>query len=174
MKENKKYCLDCNIKLNKFNQKLYDFKSNYSVCIKCAKERSKIKSDKRKIDPKNNTPEAIKLRRIERAIRVNKIKKEILNEYGGCRCVCCNENNFEFLTIDHKNEDGNEHRKKLKEQGYITIYKYLVDNNYPDKDKYQVLCMNCNAAKGLWGICPHEEIKNNKKFKNNSYKWYKR
>jgi hypothetical protein len=174
MSENKKYCLDCNVELNDLNQKSYNIKRNYKVCISCAKIRSKKKSDKKKNDPKNNTPEILEQKRVERTIRVNRFKKEVLEQYGGCQCVCCPENNFEFLTIDHKEGGGNEHRRKLKEEGYLTIYGYLIENNYPDKDKYQVKCLNCNAAAGLWGICPHEEERKIKDFKNKSLKWFKR
>src|ERR1019366_6620613 len=124
MNEYKKYCLDCSIELNENNQKSYDAKSGYKVCIPCAKIRSKKKSDKRKNDPNNNTPEAIESQRIIRVNRINKHKKELLDAYGGCQCVCCSENNFELLTLDHKNGGGNEHRRELKKEGHITIYRY--------------------------------------------------
>jgi hypothetical protein len=29
---------------------------------------------------------------------------------------------------------------------------------YP-KDRYQLLCHNCNMAKGFYGLCPHQEQK---------------
>jgi len=56
------------------------------------------------------------------------------------------------LGIDHINGGGGKHRKELTIQG-ITIYIFLKRNNYPKE--YQVLCHNCNLAKGFYGECPH-------------------
>jgi len=80
-----------------------------------------------------------------------RLKLKIIEEYGG-KCVCCGENRFEFLTIDHINGDGKQHRKEL---GANMLYNWLKKNNFP-KDNFQLLCMNCNFAKGHFGKCPHE------------------
>ncbi len=82
--------------------------------------------------------------------RVNKARKEAI-EYYGNKCNCCDETIFRFLTIDHKNGRGNEHRRKLKSK---SIYIWLRQNNYPKE--FQVLCFNCNCAKGFFGSCPHK------------------
>lgn len=81
------------------------------------------------------------------------VKVEVLTRYGGCFCVCCGESGIEFLTIDHMNNDGAEHRKKLGGGG-IRLYPWLKKNGYPSG--YQVLCYNCNIARH-WngGVCPH-------------------
>lgn len=31
----------------------------------------------------------------------------------------------------------------------------FIKQNFP-KDEYQLLCMNCNFAKGLYSGCPHQ------------------
>lgn len=88
--------------------------------------------------------------------RKRQLKELVLEAYGGARCVCCGETAFEFLTMDHANNDGNEHRRELKEKhGYnMDMYRWLKNNNFPRG--FQVLCWNCNCAKAHYGICPHE------------------
>lgn len=80
------------------------------------------------------------------------LKIAALNAYGGCRCTCCGEEHIEFLTIDHSNGDGAKHRR---EQGTSsTLYSWLKKHGYPPG--FGVLCMNCNCARGLFGVCPHQ------------------
>jgi hypothetical protein len=42
-------------------------------------------------------------------------------------------------------------------RGGVRFYSWLRRNNYPEG--YQVLCFNCNIAKGLYGVCPHQAAK---------------
>lgn len=87
-----------------------------------------------------------------------KLKVEVLTYYsnGTPRCVCCGESIIYFLTIDHVNNNGAEHRKEINCSG--TLYSWLKRNNYPEG--YQVLCFNCNCGKQInHGICPHKGIK---------------
>ena len=83
-----------------------------------------------------------------------KLRQEIIEEYGGS-CACCGEVIPEFLSIDHINNDGNVERKQNNSKGGAKFYKELKDRGFP-KDNYQLLCMNCNFAKGHFGICPHQ------------------
>src|SRR3989304_933090 len=82
-------------------------------------------------------------------------KIEALGKYGGSppKCACCGCPILLFLTIDHMNNDGAKHRKEIKRYG--SIYLWLKKMNYPKG--FQVLCMNCNWAKGKFGFCPHED-----------------
>ena len=82
-----------------------------------------------------------------------KVKVTVLMHYGG-KCVCCGEKNLEFLTIDHIGGGGRAHRKSLGAQ--TNFYKYLINNNYP-RDKFRLLCMNCNWAIRYGDICPHKK-----------------
>ncbi len=34
------------------------------------------------------------------------------------------------------------------------LFKWIINNGYPDY--LQILCLNCNKAKGSYGKCPHE------------------
>ena len=83
--------------------------------------------------------------------RKRKIRKEVILRYGD-KCVCCGENKYEFLTIDHVNGGGRQHRKRIKE---IALAEWIKRNNYPMG--FQVLCYNCNNAKGVYGFCPHND-----------------
>ena len=70
-------------------------------------------------------------------------------------CACCGETQLEFLTIDHINNDGAEHRRKISGGGKgAHSYAWIVRNNFPPG--FQVLCWNCNCSKGFYGECPHK------------------
>ncbi len=75
-----------------------------------------------------------------------KLKKETIIAYGG-KCALCGESNQEFLSIDHINKDGAQHRRSL---GYIgkdttSFRSYLRRLGWP-KDNYRLLCLNCNSG----------------------------
>jgi hypothetical protein len=84
-----------------------------------------------------------------------RIKKEVINYYNELsQCVCCGESNLVFLTIDHMDNNGAEHRKKINRFGE-GFYRWLISNNFPNG--YQVLCFNCNCGRKInGGICPHK------------------
>jgi hypothetical protein len=85
-----------------------------------------------------------------------KLREQALQAYGGYFCACCKcEYHPQFLQLDHINNDGAAQRRELKITGGTAFYKYLRDNNYPGG--IQVLCANCNAAKGFYGECPHQK-----------------
>jgi hypothetical protein len=87
--------------------------------------------------------------------RQQELRKVVLNHYGG-KCACCGETTYEFLAIDHINNDGNEHRRKIGGSG--KLYSWIRANHFPDG--FQVLCHNCNLAKGFYGECPHKRGQN--------------
>lgn len=77
----------------------------------------------------------------------------MLEAYGAfCHCPGCNATAVEFLTLEHLSGGGGKHRKKKGAHG---VYLELRKQGWP-KDKYTVLCMNCNFAKGKYGYCPHD------------------
>lgn len=83
-----------------------------------------------------------------------KLKIEVQAAYGS-KCNCCGETTFEFLAIDHTNNDGAAFRKQTGLVG-LSLYRWLRRNGYP-KEGFQLLCHNCNCAKGFYGVCPHEK-----------------
>lgn len=83
------------------------------------------------------------------------LKLEMLEAFGW-KCQCCGEDNPDFLTLDHILNDGNTHRADIGSGSVEVIYMDAKKEGWP-KGKYQLLCMNCNWAKGKWGSCPHQE-----------------
>jgi hypothetical protein len=83
------------------------------------------------------------------------LKEEAHRAYGN-KCQCCGETIPEFLTLDHVKNDGKEHREALGHSGRgHGFYLWLKRQGYP-KEIVQLLCMNCNWAKGVFGKCPHK------------------
>ncbi len=88
--------------------------------------------------------------------RRDKYRAEMIEAYGG-QCVCCGESEPAFLTVDHIHNDGAEHRKRKRGAGSgFSLAIELKKQGWP-KDRYQLLCMNCNMAKGNLGVCPHQQ-----------------
>ena len=75
--------------------------------------------------------------------RRRKWRIEVLTHYGGDppKCKMCGESHIEFLTIDHIDGGGKQHRKQIKNN----TYRWLINNNFPKG--FQVLCMNCQFFK---------------------------
>ena len=91
-----------------------------------------------------------------------KIREAALRHYSGGTplCACCGETMLDFLTLDHVGGGGVKHRRALAEEGQgsgTAIYSVLKKLGYPSG--YQVLCCNCNWAKGRRGQCPHKTKK---------------
>jgi len=103
--------------------------------IKKLKEVYKLKGDKWKFQKSYN----------------QRLKIKALKHYSSeVKCDCCNEGDIDVLTIDHINGGGRKHRKEVNG----SIYKWLIDNNFPEE--YRVLCHNCNQSYGHRGYCPHQ------------------
>jgi hypothetical protein len=118
---------------------------------RCKACKAEAMRDWRKLDPE-------KFRKREQ--EQNKKLKAIVHTAYGNKCACppCGETIPQFLTIDHKNNDGNKQRLKLfgRNRGGAaqTLYRYIIKNGFPSD--LQLLCYNCNNGK-RWnnGICPH-------------------
>ncbi len=87
------------------------------------------------------------------------VKAEVMKEYGN-KCQCCGEGHIEFLTIDHIFGEGNKHRKQIGGKGGNSFYRWLKKNNYP-KDKFRILCFNCNCSSTFGRKCCHQRIVEN-------------
>lgn len=83
-----------------------------------------------------------------------KLRRMVLEHYGGRppKCACCGEAHYEFLTLDHMNNDGAAERR-LWGNG-VGVFRHIVQEDFPIG--YQVLCFNCNTAKQYHGVCPHQ------------------
>lgn len=77
-------------------------------------------------------------------------KLEGIRAYGG-RCACCGESRIEFLTIDHIHGRTDEEYRITGQKAWAR----LKARGWP-KNNFQLLCFNCNCAKGVYGRCPHQ------------------
>lgn len=81
-----------------------------------------------------------------------KRKLQVIDAYGG-KCACCGETEPIFLSVDHINGDGAEHRRQIG--GSAQLPRWLIQNGFPEG--FQILCHNCNMAKHInGGVCPHQ------------------
>jgi hypothetical protein len=78
-----------------------------------------------------------------------RLREQMIAAYGGC-CACCGETHKEFLQIDHVGGGGKKHRAEVGQH----IAAWLRMNGWP-KDKFRLLCANCNQSLGFRGYCPH-------------------
>lgn len=119
-----------------------------SYCRECTNERQRIWRNKNR-----------ERSRLSAKIQGQNVRKKVFLYYGN-KCICCGETCYEFLSIDHINNDGALHRKEIGIGR--NIYYWLIKNGFPKN--YQILCFNCNLAKAHWGLCPHQKLKMVTKF----------
>ena len=113
-------------------------KTNYNICQSCIKGTSYIG----------------RVNRVN-GIKISEARKVVLKFYGAF-CGCCGEDEESFLDIDHVFNDGADHRREIKKDLCV----WIVQNNFPNPERYQVLCSNCNQGKRrAGGICPHERYR---------------
>lgn len=82
-----------------------------------------------------------------------KVRNRVIKAYGS-ECACCFETIKEFLTIDHILGDGKKDRETIGSG--VQFYRYLEKNGFP-KDRYRLLCMNCNFVRRFGKECPHND-----------------
>lgn len=79
------------------------------------------------------------------------LRSKALDAYGR-QCACCGESIERFLTLDHVDGSGAEHRREVGRGD--TLNKWLKRNGYPSG--FQTLCVNCNSGRAVnGGGCPH-------------------
>ncbi len=83
------------------------------------------------------------------------VRHQAIMAYGGYRCACCGEGEPMFLTLDHINNGGTRHRRRVSN---IKIFFDLRRRGYPPG--LQALCANCNQGRYRnGGDCPHVKRK---------------
>ena len=121
-----------------------------SVSEDLARTGYKYVRPKRRAKPQTETIRAIA--KAERDfLRLNALKHYSPGRIPRCACEGCPEHDnphLVFLDLDHISGGGSKHRKSLK----TNIFAWLCENEYPPG--YQVLCANCNKAKGSGKRCP--------------------
>lgn len=84
-----------------------------------------------------------------------RLRREFVEAYGG-KCACCGIDEKEFLTADHIGGGGAAERRALGWRALGTsFYLHLKKQGWP-KDRYRLLCMNCNFATRHGKTCPHQ------------------
>ena len=125
-------------------------KSCVSVRTKEHYQKNKSKYQKKESDRRKKLGNVLLEQRREAR---RKYRENVIKQYGG-ECVCCGETEFKFLAIDHIKGGGRKHLKEIG--GASSLIYWLKKNGYPKG--FQILCYNCNMAKGLYGKCPHIKL----------------
>ena len=83
--------------------------------------------------------------------RLKALKIEVFTHYckSTPKCMCCNESEIDFQTIEHVR--GKKNYPHDPRKGGNKLIAWLKNNNYPTG--YEVLCYNCNCARGMYGSC---------------------
>lgn len=131
-----------------------------SWCKTCASKYWQAQGESQRDRKRRNSRERYlrlgdEIRRYNRE-RNQQLKAMLVAHYsnGANKCVCCGESEVRFLTIDHIDGNGAEHRKTTKCGTGATFYRRLIREGMPEG--YQVLCYNCNNAR-IWNKkCPHQ------------------
>lgn len=141
----------CNACKAKRSGKVAEWKAK-GLCGQCGRKRTPNKKqcqrciDKSQVYRDRNREHVRKLAR-EHYYRC---KQQAFEAYGGAKCNCCDEDEETFLTFDHIDGGGAEHRKRRTD-----LVRWLQEHNFPPG--FQVLCMNCNWGKyANGGVCPHQ------------------
>ena len=86
-------------------------------------------------------------KRIATAKWADSIRTEMVTAYGG-KCQHCGESDPIVLLLDHINDDAKLDKKRHGHHGGWMMYRRLRKLGWP-KDRYQLLCHNCNYRKEL-------------------------
>ena len=127
-------------------------KKNYASRDKWRKENY-AQYQKSKVDWNMNNKERVKQKQREKN-HENRLKIIDFYSKGTRSCSCCGEKELTFLTIDHIDGGGTQHRKEVPASN---LSRWLIKNNFPEG--YDILCFNCNCGRYKnGGICPHQVI----------------
>ncbi|MBC8294550.1 MAG: hypothetical protein H8E55_01940 [Pelagibacterales bacterium] len=159
-KTNTNNCIYCNYLLiignnwsesSKKSRRFYcKFCENKITRYRLNKKRRALGIPKQKVF---NTKQRLLSRQMRSKLNSLNERYKCIKAYGN-ECNCCKNNVWQFLSIDHIYNDGASERAQFKIRG-TTFYKYLRKLGYPTVN-YQLLCTNCNSAKGYHGFCPHQ------------------
>ena len=155
----------------------YEHTAERQAKIKALKSSSKYKQSQKDYQSRLEVKAKIKERRERPEVKAKRKSKEstirlkVLNHYSKklsksnipC-CNCCGENfHIDFLALDHiKGRKAMNSEPELVRLGYhskktgLRLYEWIIENNFPKG--FQILCHNCNFAKGLTNNnkCPHQ------------------
>jgi hypothetical protein len=140
--EGKRYCESCKCKLEKKRLKKVAKANESGLCKQCA------------LRPRIEGLVKCEECRLVGRRRYDRLKTQVFNGYGNI-CACCQLDDVRFLSIDHVLNNGAHERKVLKLRSGEELLRRIIRESFPPTS--QLLCFNCNFAKGLnGGICPHK------------------
>ena len=147
------------------NRKYYrDNRTKMLLQMKEWRDNNKEKHREKSRMWRKNNPEKVKQGNIRNreSIRLwskkelKRLKYEVIKKYSKNKieCMCCGEDVYDFLTIEHIKNDGNEDSKKFKSSR--KWYKHLIEKNL--YDRITIACWNCNCGRNIREDkkCPHE------------------
>lgn len=144
MKNGKKYCPQC-----KLTKLVTDFNKDCSVvdglkcyCKQCRKnnylKKQEYNCNRSKNYSQNNKMMAFKI--ISGGENISCVKHHEWN--------CCGNNiDIDFLSFDHINGDGAEHRRKIGATASSSLHRWIINNQEEAKKRIQILCMNAQVKK---------------------------
>lgn len=148
--EGKTRCERCHIKHLEYQKKSKANAEKQGLCRNCLIKEIQIGS--------SMCVECLESHRIYGRKKYQKYRQLCIENYGG-KCTCCGCKVAKYLQLDHINNDGSEHRKKIYDGGPGirggSIYPWACRNNYPSN--LQLLCANCHQAKTTCGGCTEED-----------------
>lgn len=134
-----KVCRDCKLEkplteLTPDKRSSYGYKALCKTCVAIRMRKQRAKPESKHLQQRRDWRK--------------RQRQSIINALGG-KCAICGESHYEHLVIDHINDDGNIHRAAIKgnnKEAGERVYQDIIKQGIP-KDKFQVLCANCNMAK---------------------------
>jgi len=118
----------------------YDKIPRKGLCVECGRTHSTRWSSNEKGTVCHNC---------EMVIYRVKIKLKVFTHYCNGKPVCsvkgCNIDDMDMLSLDHTNDNGSDHRRKVGAKTGTFMYEWAIRNNYPKI--FQVLCWNHNIKK---------------------------
>lgn len=120
----------------------------------------------KKLVSRKMTPEYILIRRAQGTAYRRRIRLMALTHYSPeLVCKCCNNNNYQELTIDHIDGNGGEHRRNIfsYDPSSRDFYVWLKNHGFPEG--FQVLCRRCNSSKGKGAVCKYCSKRSSELFK---------
>lgn len=129
----------------------YAHKKANGLCMTCGKveaEPGRTRCTECKIKRRK---QAIKYEVLPKQEVKRRLRQQVIVFLGGA-CECCGEKTKEFLTLDHKNQNGSKERKTWQQ---IAMMRGILKGERTD---IGLLCFNCNCGRELnGGICPHKQ-----------------
>ncbi len=155
-----KTCKDCGEKNASKLRQYRDERIALGLCRYCSKPKDPNETIHMCSDCRKRTQEYC-----ARTYESRKVKyKQAVFDIYEQKCNCCGETTIPFLSIDHVNNNGNEHRRQVfKRNSAGNMWVWVSSQNSKGllkKDDFQILCHNCNHGRHInGGICPHQEQK---------------